>query len=692
MPEVAAWAIFLLPMASFLLISFFIRPFLSQESPDSPQSQYSRLAGYLTISAVAGSLLLSLWALQVTTNLPGGAIAFEMHPWMTVGPLEIRIGILMDSLTVIMALVVSSVSLAVQVYSQGYMRNSSDATGSHRDARGYARYYAIMSLFTASMLGLVLAGSIIQVFLFWELVGLCSYLLIGFWYHRPSAARAAVKAFVVTRLGDVGFLIAILALYMYQDAFAARGLNPLEVADIHQIASVGLSTTAITWIALGIFTGAIGKSAQFPLHIWLPDAMEGPTPVSALIHAATMVTAGVFLVARFFPVFEAAPDAMTLVAILGGVTAVFAATMGLVMYDIKRVVAYSTISQLGYMVLALGIGAYSVAIFHLFTHAFFKALLFLGSGSVNHATGTFDMRYMGGLRRRQPWTYATFLLAALSLAGIFPLAGFWSKDEILAEAFRRGIQGGDATATIVFFLAIVAVFMTAFYIFRVLFMTFHGDFRGGIEAEEAARGGTVGAAQARDDGHHEASEHGRMHLGESPWVMVGPMVALAMLSVVAGVLGSPPFDVGPISKHWITEFLTAPGHSAEAPVTNAGVAVFSLMVAGAGILTAWLLYGSRKIAPERVTIGPLHRLFSRKYYMDDLAENLIMSRAFYRVGCGVLDWFDRNILDGLVDTVGWLGRNFGRALAQLQTGQLQGYGTAVVVGVGLILMLYLLWG
>ena len=686
MPEAAAWAIFLLPMASFLLISFVIRPFLSQ---------YSRAAGYLTISAVAGSLLLSFWALQVTTHSAGGSIEWELHPWMTVGPLEVRIGLFMDSLTVIMALVVSSVSLMVQVYSQGYMRNSSDATGSGPDARGYTRYYAIMSLFTASMLGLVLAGSIIQVFLFWELVGLCSYLLIGFWYHRPSAARAAMKAFVVTRLGDLGFLIAILPLFSYRDAFALRGLNPLEVADIHQIATVGLSTAAITWIALGIFAGAVGKSAQFPLHIWLPDAMEGPTPVSALIHAATMVTAGVFLVARFFPVFEAAPDAMTLVAILGGVTAVFAATMGLVMYDIKRVVAYSTISQLGYMILALGIGAYSVAIFHLFTHAFFKALLFLGSGSVNHATGTFDMRYMGGLRRVQPWTYATFLLAALSLAGIFPLAGFWSKDEILAEAFHKGLQGGDATATLVFFLALAAVFMTAFYIFRVLFMTFHGDFRGGIDAEQATAGGTVGAARAgaADDssgaGH---SGHGGVHLAESPWVMVGPMVVLAVLSVVAGVLGSPPVDLGALPKHWITVFLTPPFHEAEAPVTNTGIAVLSLAVAGAGILSAWLLYGARKIDPQRVTIRPLHRLFSRKYYMDDLAEDLIMTRAFYRVGCGVLDWFDRNMVDGLVDTVGWFGRNFGRALAQLQTGQLQGYGTAAVVGVGLMIILYLLWG
>ena len=379
--------------------------------------------------------------------------------------------------------------------------------------KGYVRYYAYMALFTASMVGLVLASSVLQMFVFWELVGLSSYLLIGFWHHRPSAARAAVKAFVVTRLGDLGFLIAILYLFFHQGAFTEAGLNSLEVRDVYAAVGAGLlGSTAVTWLAIGFFAGAVGKSAQFPLHVWLPDAMEGPTPVSALIHAATMVAAGVFLVARMFPLFEASDAAMNLVAITGALTAVLAATMAITANDIKRVVAYSTISQLGYMMLALGVGAYGAAMFHLFNHAFFKALLFLGAGSVNHAAGTFDMRFMGGLRRVQPWTYALFLTGALSLAGVFPLAGFWSKDEILAEAFHDG----SGVALLVFLLAMAAAFMTAFYIFRALFLTFHGSYRGGVErkAEDAANPGTE-TTLAADEAEWVAANDTH-HAGESP--------------------------------------------------------------------------------------------------------------------------------------------------------------------------------
>ncbi|MDE2969616.1 MAG: NADH-quinone oxidoreductase subunit L, partial [Chloroflexota bacterium] len=496
MTEAAAWAIFFLPLAAFLLNGLLIRPILGPQSP---------LAGHVTIAAVGGSFLLSLWALQQVAT--GVDLEWASHAWVTVGSLDVRVGILMDPLTAIMLVVVTGVSLAVQVYSVGYM---------HGD-RGYVRYYSYMSLFTASMVGLVLASSVLQMFVFWELVGLSSYLLIGFWHHRPSAARAAVKAFVVTRLGDLGFMIAILYLFSQQGALSAEGLNALEVRDVYTAVGAGLlGSTAVTWLAIGFFAGAVGKSAQFPLHVWLPDAMEGPTPVSALIHAATMVAAGVFLVARMFPVFEASDAAMNLVAVTGGVTAVLAATMAVTANDIKRVVAYSTISQLGYMMLALGVGAYGAAMFHLFNHAFFKALLFLGSGSVNHAAGTFDMRYMGGLRRVQPWTYALFLVGALSLAGVFPLAGFWSKDEILAEAFHEG----SGVALLVFLLALAAAFMTAFYIFRALFMTFHGTYRGGVarKADDAANPDnetTLAADEAEkiaaDDTHHA---------GESPVSMV----------------------------------------------------------------------------------------------------------------------------------------------------------------------------
>ena len=458
--EPAVWLILFLPLASFLIIGFILRPFFNH---------LSKLAGYITILAVGGALILSAWAWSsVVSN--GGQIELASHSWMKVGNFDFVIGILLDPLTAIMLVVVSGISLLVQVYSVGYMKGDP----------GYARYYAYMSLFTASMLGLVLANNIIQMFVFWELVGLGSYLLIGFWFDRPTAAAAAKKAFIVTRLGDFGFLLAILYLFFNSGSFEAQGLNPLVVTDIYQAIDLNLIATGVaTWIAIGIFAGAVGKSAQFPLHTWLPDAMEGPTPVSALIHAATMVAAGVFLVARFFPLFLMSEVAMNTVAIIGGVTAIFAASMGLVANDIKRVLAYSTISQLGYMMLALGVGAYGPALFHLFTHAFFKALLFLGSGSVNHATGTFDMRYMGGLRKVMPWTYVTFLIGGLSLAGIFPLAGFWSKDEILAHAFGNS----EPISQLVFWLALITVFMTAFYMFRVLFMTFEGEYKGGADAD-----------------------------------------------------------------------------------------------------------------------------------------------------------------------------------------------------------------
>ena len=458
MPEIAAWLILFLPLASFAVISLVIRPFMGAQS---------QTAGHITIAAIGLSFALSLWALASTISAHGEN-PYGVHTWISAGEFDFAVGILMDPLTAIMLVVVSGVSLMVQIYSVGYMHGDS----------GYARYFAYMSLFTCAMLGLVLANNLIQMFVFWELVGLGSYLLIGFWFDRPAAAAAAKKAFIITRFADFGFLLGILYLFFNGDAFSAQGLNVFVVTDIYEGVGMGLlAVGAAQWIALGIFAGAMGKSAQFPLHTWLPDAMEGPTPVSALIHAATMVAAGVFLVARFFPVFELSVPAMNTVAIIGGVTAIFAASMGLVMNDIKRVLAYSTVSQLGYMMLALGIGAYGPAIFHLFTHAFFKALLFLGSGSVNHATGTFDMRYMGGLRVSMPKTYVTFIIGSLSLAGIVPLAGFWSKDEILSHAFG----GGDLVSSIVFALALIAAFMTAFYMFRAVFMTIHGNFKGGAE-------------------------------------------------------------------------------------------------------------------------------------------------------------------------------------------------------------------
>ncbi len=653
MPEAAAWLILFLPLASFALISLVIRPFVGSESQS---------AAYITITAVAVSFLLSIWALT-STVAAHGELAYPVHSWISAGEFDFAIGILMDPLTAIMLVVVTGVSLMVQIYSIGYM---------HGDP-GYTRYFAYMSLFTSAMLGLVLANNLIQMFVFWELVGLGSYLLIGFWFDRPAAAAAAKKAFIITRFADFGFLLGILFLFFNADAFASSGLNIFVVTDIYHGIELGLlAVGAAQWVALGIFAGAMGKSAQFPLHTWLPDAMEGPTPVSALIHAATMVAAGVFLVARFFPVFELSIVAMNTVAIIGGITAIFAASMGLVMNDIKRVLAYSTVSQLGYMMLALGIGAYGAAIFHLFTHAFFKALLFLGSGSVNHATGTFDMRYMGGLRIPMPWTYATFIIGSLSLAGIIPFAGFWSKDEILTHA-----SGGGGVSSVVFTMALIAAFMTAFYMFRAVFMTFHGNFKGGAERDP------------------DAQAHHPIHLGESPKSMVIPLVILSIPAVAAGFLANSIFDLGLIPAHWLSHFLDYnPAIQIHAVDFSILIAATSTVVALCGIGLAYIMYIARAILPEDLgrAFRPIHTLLYRKYFMDELYEDIIVKRIFYNYIAYPLDWVDKSVVDKIANFCGWLGANAGTAIRQIQTGQLQAYGMGISVGILIILGIFLFLG
>jgi NADH-quinone oxidoreductase subunit L len=655
--ELSVWFIFLLPLGSFVVIGGLIRPLLGAES---------RLAGRLTILTIAGSVALSIWALGSVAN-NHAALVFEPHRWLTVGNLDINVGIVLDGLTAIMLIVVTSVSLLIQVYSTAYMKGDG----------GYARYFAYMSLFTASMIGLVISSSVVQMFVFWELVGASSYLLIGFWFHKPSAAAAAKKAFIVTRIGDFGFLLAILYLFFNADAFLAKGLNPLDVTDIHAAVALGgvLTTAVAGWIAGGIFAGAVGKSGQVPLHTWLPDAMEGPTPVSALIHAATMVAAGVFLVARFFPVFESSEDVMRTVAIVGGVTALFAATLGLVQNDIKRVLAYSTISQLGFMMLALGVGANGAAIFHLFTHAFFKALLFLVAGNVSHAAGgTFDMRYMGGLRRYMPWTWVAFLIGGLSLAGIAPMAGFWSKDEILAAAWA----GSDWSSNVVFWLGLLAAVMTAFYIFRALFMTFEGEYRGGAAADP------------------NVEAHGPSEPHESPSSMVGPIVLLAIATLVVGWLVNPLTDFGFIPMHWFSEFLSIglveSGHG-EVESFNRVLALVTSLLAVAAIGLAYLMYVSKAISPDTV-VRPVRRIYEvmvRKYYIDEFYEDVITRNIFYGRLALSLDWLDKNLVDGIVRTADRAGRNVGRAMAQIQTGQLQGYGAVTSVGVLVILGIYLVF-
>jgi NADH-quinone oxidoreductase subunit L len=631
MPYELVWLILLLPLTSFILISLVFRSFL----PRSP-----RLSGYVSIGAVLGSLALSVWALLTLLPSPAKELAIPGFNWLVIdGGISLQFGLLVDSLTAVMLLVVTSVSLMVQVYSQGYMRGDP----------GYHRYFAFMSLFTASMLGLVMANNLLLVFMFWELVGLCSYLLIGFWFHRPAAANAAKKAFIVTRVGELGFLAAVILLFSQ--------VHTLDIAHLHAQAIAGtLAGATLTWVALGIFLGAVGKSAQFPLHVWLPDAMEGPTPVSALIHAATMVAAGIFLVARMFPLFEHSPEALLTVAVIGGFTAIFAATIALVMTDIKKVLAYSTISQLGYMMLGLGVGGVAVGIFHLFTHAFFKALLFLGAGSVNHATGTFDIRLMGGLRRVMPWTFATFVIGSLSLAGIWPLAGFWSKHEILIKSLDSN--------SILFVLAMLTVFMTAFYMFRVVFITFGGGYRGGSPETHGA------------------------HPHESPSVMVLPMVILSALAVVAGL-----WNVAGHFSAFLQEGETKGFAEGFFGVLTHAQLWLSLALAGLGILLAYAMYSSKWLSAEwvRSRFALLHTLLSRKYWLDELYGNLIVKRTLLGGLFAGFRFFDGRGVDGVVNGVAGVAVTAGRTIRKTQSGQLQLYGIFIILGI-LAIVLVLLFG
>ena len=663
------WLIIALPIISFLVNGLLVRAFIGSNS---------KYAGYVTIAAIGASFVLSLMSLA--TVMSDGPLDFETHHWIFIGGMDLSFGLILDQLSVIMLVVVSGVSLLVQIYGQAYMDGD----------KSYTRYFAYMSLFTASMLGLVLARNVIQIFVFWELVGVSSYLLIGFWMDRPSAAAAAKKAFIMTRFGDFGFLLGILYLYSIDPSY-------MDVSKLYEAIGVEAITASMaTWVALGLFAGAVGKSAQFPLHSWLPDAMEGPTSVSALIHSATMVTAGVFLIARFFPLFEHS-NVMTLVALIGGFTAVFAATMGLVANDIKRVLAYSTISQLGYMVMALGVGAYAPAIFHLFTHAFFKAALFLGAGSVHHASGTFNMKYMGGLKRHMPWTYWGMIIASLSLAGLFPFSGFWSKDEILGHA----AEVGATTGNIVLALGLIAALMTAFYMFRAIFLTFHGEWNGGGEKEEAD-------AQLSGDPSPVGNAHS--HLGESPWLMIGPVTLLAAISIFIGFFSNPVVDVGSIDKHAFAHFVTvenedvfpvdedgghkAADHAGAAPKFNFAVAGISSLLALSGIALASAMYIKSSISPSSIgaRFRPLYNLMFRKYYFDELYENLIVSKGFYKYLADALRWFDEHWIDNAnIHLSNWVSR-IGKSGVLIQNGQTQTYAVGMVIGVIAIAAGFLLWG
>ncbi|MGK2966822.1 MAG: NADH-quinone oxidoreductase subunit L [Tepidiformaceae bacterium] len=623
--EEVLWAILLCPLAAWGLIVLYVR-------------KLPAYAGYLGILGVAAACVLSYVTLFNVIDADGG-IAIHTHEWFTAGPLTVNIGVRIDGLTAVMLVVVTSVSLLVHIYSQGYM--SGDP--------GYGRYFAHLALFTTAMIGLVLADNLFMLFMFWELVGLSSYLLIGFWFHKPSAAAAAKKAFIVTRLGDLGLLAAMLLIYAKTGTF--------QIDEIHELALSGaLAGWVVTAFGLGIFAGAAGKSAQFPLHVWLPDAMEGPTPVSALIHAATMVAAGVYLVARFFPIYEVSEEARLTVAWIGAITALMAASIAVVQTDFKRVLAYSTVSQLGYMMLALGVFGYVAAIFHLFTHAFFKALLFLGSGSVNHATNTFDMRQMGGLRKHMPVTFWTFVIGSLSLAGIFPLAGFWSKDEILLDAWHENKALWAIGASV--------AFMTAFYMFRSIFLTFFGEYKGGQPVD-----------------HHDEDSHFHgdpAHPHESPWVMAAPLIVLAIPAIVAGW-----FNIDKDFAHLIEGALPeVHGHHE----FSWFIALSSTGLALGGIGLAWAIYMKQVVnASElRRTFNPFAIILENKFFLDHLYERVFVVKIFQNGWNRLFELVDSKVVDGTVNGSGWVARKASSTLRIAQTGQLQTYGLGFAAGILLV--------
>lgn len=604
----------LLPLLSFIVIVFLTK-------------KAKMLSAMVALAAVSGSAILSI---KIFVEMLSGAKAQEAAVnWLNIPSigsfkgLVIQMGILIDPLSSLMLVIVTFVATLVILYSLGYMKGD----------EGFSRYFAYISLFTFSMLGLVVANNYFQMFAFWELVGLCSYLLIGFWFHKPSAANASKKAFITNRWADFGFMTGIILLFVKFGTFNFGELSGL-------ISGVGGAGLAL--IGALIFVGPIGKSAQFPLHVWLPDAMEGPTPVSALIHAATMVAAGVYLIARGFVLFESVPAVLTAMAYIGGFTAIFAATIALVQDDIKKILAFSTLSQLGYMVMAMGLGSLTAGMFHLTTHAFFKALLFLGAGSVIHAVEEQNIFKMGDLKSKMPITTWTFIIGSLALAGIYPLAGFWSKDEILSAALTSGHTG-------LYIIGTIVAFMTAFYMFRLIFTAFFG--------------------KKRSD----------YHTHESGWVMTLPLILLAVLSVFSGFANSPWF-YNAFGKSFGTFIFFG---EAEVPQVNIAVAGVSTIVALAGIFTAWLLYSKKVVNTAALAKkwNGLYMLLYNKFYIDNFYNwafdsiMLVSGKAF--------DWIDHKVIDGVFDGFARVIGITGRKTRVVQTGYLQSYAlvifTAVVV-------------
>jgi len=630
-PSFTYWLLPLLPLAGSGLNGFF--------GNKLPRPVVAAIA----LLSTAASFALAAW---LFFNFSGTAQSLPGAPWIAVTGFQANFNLYVDHLTLIMLMVVTGVGFLIHIYSAGYMAHE----------EGYWRFFAYLNLFMFFMLVLVLAGNFLLMFVGWEGVGLASYLLIGFYFRRPSAASAGKKAFVVNRIGDFGFLLAMFLLISHFGT-----LDYTRIFGAIQSAPTSLTTAAYTAIALLMLLGATGKSAQIPLYVWLPDAMEGPTPVSALIHAATMVTAGVYMVARSHAIFNHAPIALTTVAVIGAATAFFAATVGLVQTDIKRVLAYSTISQLGYMFLACGVAAYSAAIFHLVSHAFFKALLFLAAGSVIHAmNGEQDMRKMGGLRRFVPVTFWTMTAGTLAITGIFPFAGFFSKDAILYEAFASG-PGGK----ILWAVGLVTAFLTAFYMFRLWYLTFFGDRR----------------------------EAGDSHPHDSPWSMLGPLILLAILSFVGGWIGWPHGLWG--SDHFAAflapVFADMPANTEASPGSHIELilAIVSTIVALLGWVFADLFYRRRPELPASLAAkaSGLYKLLSGKYWIDELYAATIVRPLEVGSETVLYRGVDNTLVDGATHSIAEGALGAGGVIRRMQSGNIRSYAGWIAIGGAALLIL-----
>jgi NADH-quinone oxidoreductase subunit L len=585
-------------------------------------------AHWVSVPALFASFVTS--CLVFTRVWNGETWTGDLFTWVVAGTFKTAVTAQVDQLSAVMLLVVTGVGFLIHVYSAGYM---------HGDP-GYARFFTYLNMFVFSMVMLVLAGNFLVLYVFWEAVGLCSYLLIGFWYEKKAAADAGKKAFIVNRVGDFGFGLGIMLIWVT--------FGTLNYAEVFAKADTSVSTNVYLAIALLLFMGACGKSAQLPLFTWLPDAMEGPTPVSALIHAATMVTAGVYMVARCHKLFEMAPLSLEIVAWVGGLTAVFAATIGLVQTDIKRVLAYSTISQLGYMFVGVGVGAYAAGIFHLVTHAFFKALLFLGAGSVIHGLGgEQDLRKMGGIAPRMMTTTVTFLIGAFGLAGVPPLAGFFSKDEILASVFHEHHY-------FLWVLLIVGAFMTAFYTFRLVFLAFFGAPR-----------------MSKEVAHH---------IHESPTSMTIPLIILAVATTVAGLAFGIPSSHGTAFARFLAPVLPL-GEGEHGAGTAFTLLLLSAVVAIAGVTLAWYVYGRSPVRAASIGVprNPLHKLLLEKYYVDEIYDFLFV-RPIYHLSLWLARVFDPVVIDGLVNGTATAVTAWARGLRRVQTGYVMNYALGILLG------------